>query len=222
MTGSAQTRPTRGVRWLLAAVAVGLALYFFPLFHVVSLAGPPRIAPAVSTENFDAAVSAEKFWREQLVPAATRAGPASAVIAALRRDPAAARLLAHQAGLGGTAHFFVRGTARVVARERNSLLVTLDAVDGELVALRFGPLFGNAVRDGTGLLDVNAFPGVQEFNALSAALNRLVESRVHPVLRERAIVGARLDFVGIAEAPETAAVAGQPLLVFVPVQVEIH
>jgi predicted lipoprotein len=87
-----------------------------------------------------------------------------------------------------------------------------------VVALRIGPVFGNTVRDGCGLLDVNAFPGLEEFNALSAELNALVERNVLPALKAGANVGATVRFAGCAEAPESAPDAGEPLLLIVPIQ----
>ena len=109
----------------------------------------------------------------------------------------------------------------MVAREKNILRLAPAGAESEIVVIRLGPVFGNTVRDGCGLLDVNAFPGLQEFNDLSAALNTLVEKNVLPLLREKAVVGATVNFVGCAEAPENAADAGEPLLTIVPVRVEI-
>ena len=68
---------------------------------------------------------------------------------------------------------------------------------------------------------MNSFPGLQEFNALAAALNALVEKSVGPLLREKAVVGTTVHFAGCAEAPEGAAEAGEPLLTIIPVQAEV-
>jgi predicted lipoprotein len=122
----------------------------------------------------------------------------------------------HRVGLGNAAYYFARGSGLVTAVERNRILVE---ISGAVVAIRTGPVFGNSVRDGCGLLDVNDVPGLAEFNALSAELNRLVEERVQPALKG-ATVGATLTFAGCAEAPETLP-AGGPLLTFIPVQVEL-
>ena len=198
------------------------ALWFFPLFHVVPLRTGAATATAdASRPAFDPAAFAEKFWREKLAPAASRATAAPIVISALRRDPgAAAKQHAHHVGIGGTAYYFVRGAGRVASVGNNEIVVTVDGADGAQVALRTGPLFGNIVRDGTGLLNVNEFPGLAEFNALSAEINRLVEARVLPALRDRAVVGASLEFAGCAEAPE--AVGAGPVLSLVPVYAEFR
>lgn len=203
-------------------MAFAALMWAFPLFHVVSLKSATSVAPdAAAPAAFDPAVAAAKVWKSDLPAAVPRAHELAVLTASLRDNPANARTrFGHAAGLG-TAYFFVRGSGKVVARERNAVHVAV-AGTKEIVALRIGPIFGNTVRDGCGLLDVNAFPGLQEFNALSAELNQLVERNVLPGLRDKAVVGATVQFVGCAEAPESASDAGDPLLLIVPVQAEVR
>jgi predicted lipoprotein len=201
---------------LLIAAAAGLAvlLYFFPLFRIVPLSAP---AAATGSVAFDPVAAAAKIWKTDLPAAAPRALELRILAPALRQNAETAKAtFAKSSGLGA-AYYFVRGSGRVVARDRNHLRVALDGTGAELVALRVGPVFGNTVRDGCGLLDLNAFPGLQEFNALSAELNALVEKSLLPALREQAVVGTTVHFAGCAEAPESAPDAGEPLLTIVPV-----
>ena len=77
--------------------------------------------------------------------------------------------------------------------------------------------FSNVVRDAPGLLNVNDYPSSQDFNAISEALNRIVEERVQPKLREQAKTGATIEFVGCAEVNDESTDL-RPLKV-VPIQV---
>lgn len=215
-------------RWpaiVLVVLAAGL-LVAFPPFRVVSRkpgSAPvqPGGAPAAPAA-FDAAAFAAGFWTGQLQPAAASAVGLQPILVALLKDPAAAaQAHGRQVGLGGPVYFFARGTGRVVAVERGRLVVAIDGLEGATVAVRTGPVFGNTVRDGCGLLEVNRVPGLAEFNAISAELNRLVEERVQPGLKAAEVtVGAHLAFAGCAEAPER--VGDGPLLNFIPVQAEVR
>lgn len=210
---------------LLIAAVVAVLLYFFPLFRVVSLktqAAAAATAAASAPAAFDPVTAAAKFWKTDLPPAIPRAVELKALAPAIRANAETAKTKYAPAADFGTAYYFVRGSGKVVARERNVLRLALDDAASEIVALRIGPVFGNTVRDGCGLLDVNSFPGLQEFNTLSAELNSLVEKNVLPLLREQAVVGATVHFAGCAEAPESAADAGEPLLMIVPVQAEVR
>jgi predicted lipoprotein len=167
-------------------------------------------------------VAAAKVWRDEIPAAAAKASDAAAVVTALRNDVDAAKTRFGKAVGVGAAYFFVQGRGRVTARERNQLTVALDGAPGEVIALRIGPVFGNTIRDGCGRLDLNAFPGLTEFNALSAELNALAEQTVLPALRQRAQVGSKVTFAGCAEAPDYAADPGEPMLTIVPVSAEVQ
>ncbi len=220
MTAPAAPSPRRLPPWpVLSAVVVltGL-LVAYPPVRLGSRQAVAATTAAAATAAFDAVAFGAEFWRDRLLPAAAAAPAAGPVLADLRRDPAAAaRTHGRQVGLGQAAYYFVRGTGRVTAVERSRLLVE---IDGATVALRTGPVFGNAVRDGTGLLEVNQAPGLAEFNALSAEINRLIEERVQPALRTGVAVGTTVTFAGCAEAPETLPASG-PLLTFIPVVAEV-
>jgi predicted lipoprotein len=190
---------TPGRRRLIvgAAVAASAAvlLYFLPPFHVVPL------DVAGQRAAFDPAAFVDRFWTERLLPASRGAADAAELIAAVQQDrQAAMRTYGRRMGLGGAYYYFVAGSGQIVSVDRNSVDLALrDDQQQVHVLLEAGPIFGNAVRDGTGLLDVNDFANSQDFNALSAEINRRIEQNVLPELRRMASVGAPIRFVGCAE-----------------------
>src|SRR3972149_3689600 len=168
------------------AGAVLAFIWGFPLFRIVPFRVPGEIIKDQSVNvTFDAAAAAAQIWKTDLRAAADRAAELKSFAGLLRQDPVMARAQhAKTAGLG-SAYYFVRGRGKVLARDHNHIRVALDGAEPATVALRIGPVFGNTLRDGCGLLDVNAFPGLQEFNALAAELNAPVELNVLPALREK-------------------------------------
>jgi predicted lipoprotein len=183
----------------IAAVAgVALVTWAFPLFHVVPLdKAPGTRGPA----QFDAAGFAGKYWDERLMPALPRAAEARAVLAAIDGDfRAAGGTYGRTVGISNSYFVFIQGTGRVVAVDPKGVGLALrDGPAGPDVVLPVGMVFGNTVRDATGLLDMDEFPNSQHFNGIAAELNRLVETRVLPRLRDRAEVGRTIRFVGCAE-----------------------
>jgi predicted lipoprotein len=150
---------------------------------------------------FRAADYVQDFWATKLALAFDDAADASAVLAALRTNPAEARTqYGRTAGLGRSTFYFLRGTGTVVSVDKKSIGVSLKSENDEAdVVLETGLLFGNTVRDATGLVSGDDFPNSQQFNAISAELNRRIEANVLPPLRERANVGDAIVFVGCAE-----------------------
>jgi predicted lipoprotein len=87
----------------------------------------------------------------------------------------------------------------VVEASEEAVGLALEPGGPVAVVIELGPVFGNTLRDGCGLLDVNEFPDSRDFNAISAALNRRVEERVLPGLRARAAPGTVVEFAGCVD-----------------------
>ncbi len=188
----------RGFFWMTVIVLLAGICWAFPLFHVVPLerAVKERAAAAFNPTEF-----AEKFWSERLLKSTDKAVKAEELLPAIKADAAGARKkFARTVGVSESYTYFVSGRGRVLAvsGDEISLAITAGATEVEVI-LQTGLLFGNAVRDGTGLLNVNDFPNSQDFNAISEALNQIIEKRVQPNLRERAKPGATVRFVGCVE-----------------------
>lgn len=188
----------RLVATISTLVAACVLFWFFPLFHVVprgtTLAEKQQVA-------FDAADYVKKFWAEKLTPTFGQAADAATVLAALRDDPQHARAdFGRSVGLGRATLYFTRGSGKIVSVDDKAIGVSL-AADGSRadVAIQTGLLFGNTIRDATGLIHGDDFANSQHFNKVSTELNRVVETTVIPRLIQQAKVGAAIEFVGCAE-----------------------
>ena len=215
--------PRARLFWRAGVLLVaGLLLWAFPPFHVVKSSQSHGVkADNNAGAPFDAAAAATRIWTKDFPAAADKAGDLLQLARAVQSNPTLARTQhGRQSGLGAT-YYFARGKGRVLSREGSRVRVALDDANTLVIELRLGPVFGNTVRDGSGLLNVNSFPGLQEFNALSGELNTLVETQILPALREKALPGTSISFTGCAEAPESLPAAGAPLLVFIPIKAEI-
>ena len=207
----------RAARWLIAIVAIAGVYWRFPLFRVVPLkqATAEKVAATFNATRF-----AETFWTNQLPAALDKTVKADVLLPAIQADAAATKKkFSRSVGLSEGYFYFVSGSGRVVAVSDDEVLVAVtDGVTNAEVALQAGLVFGNALRDGTGLLNSSDYPNSQDFNDISAALNHIVETRVQPKLREQAKVGGKISFTGCAEVAD-ASTDLHPLKV-IPIQTE--
>ncbi len=184
----------------LIVVLAGMSGLFWvcPLFRVVSL---KKVESAKADARFDPAEFATKFWDDQLTASLAQASDAREVLDAIDRDfPGARNRFGRSVGISDSFLVMLQGTGRVVEVNSKGVgLALLDAADAPDVVLPVTMIFGNTVRDATGRLNVSDFPNSQDFNAVSTELNRLVEARVLPQLRDRVEVGQEIQFVGCAE-----------------------
>jgi predicted lipoprotein len=200
-------------------ILLGVVCKFFPLFHIVPL---KRAETEKNAGIFDAAKFANDFWSEKLPKSFDRAADAKELLAAINNNPTAAqKKYAHTLSLGGGYFYYLRGEGRIVATNNDgvSLAINTKATNAEVV-LETGLIFGNAVRDGTGLLNASDYSNLQDFNNISAGLNKLVEAHVLPKLRADAYVGATVKFVGSAEVDDETTDL-HPLQI-VPIQAEVE
>jgi predicted lipoprotein len=188
----------------LAFLIVAAGVFWrYPLFHIVRL---DELQAARQQATFDAAAFAKTFWDKTLVPSLGKAQDATELFSKLDNAPKEVRgQFGRKVGVGRTTLFFVRGRGTVTHIDKKGVGISLtgDNTSPDIV-LHTGLLFGNVARDATGLLDASNYANSQQFNDISTELNRIIETRVIPVLKEGAATGKTLHFVGCAEVSDTA------------------
>ncbi|HXT13672.1 MAG TPA: DUF2291 family protein [Candidatus Angelobacter sp.] len=191
----------RAVRWIIAIAIIAVVCWLFPLFHVVPL---KKVKAEQAATAFNATRFAENFWTNQLLPSLNKAVKAGVLLPAIQADPAAAKKkYARSVGLSDAYFYFLSGTGRVVSVSDDAIsLAVTDGTTNAEISLQTGLIFGDAIRDGTGLLNASDYPNSQDFNDISAALDHLVETRVLPGLRQQAKPGAKIFFAGCAEVDD--------------------
>lgn len=187
---------------IMVIVLAGLCC-IFPPFRVRSL---KAMREAETGAQFNATNFVSRFWVERVLPAAAHAVDVTKVLEASAAAPGNVRdRFGRTVGISSSYYLFVRGSGRVVRVTADEIgLAVRSPGDVPDVTIPLGPVFGNAVRDGTGLLDSSGFPNAQEFNDISTALDSMVEISVLPPLQRVAALGKRIRFVGCVEVGDEA------------------
>ena len=181
---------------LIACGVVGGLLLAFPPFHVVSLELAKEEAQA---QAFDPARFALQFWQEQLPSTFDNAYDAQVVLDAIRRDRKSAKArYGRVVGLSGPHHYYLKGSARIVAMSEREVELALGGNGSERadIVLAVSMIFGNEILNATGLVKHSQFKRTNEYNAVSAEVNKIVESELAPAFLEKAEIGATVQFVG--------------------------
>ena len=208
----------RWAGWLIAVVVVAGVCWFFPLFRVVSV---EQATKEKSAAAFDPKRFARVFWEAKLPHALSNAVPAEVLLPTIGANAAEAKQkFSRSVGVSESYTYFISGKGRVLSVTEDEVLLAVSAsATNADVSLQLGLLFSTAVRDAPGWLNVNDYPSSQDFNAISEALNQIVEERVQPKARQQAKTGATIEFIGCAEVNDESTDL-RPLKV-VPIQVAI-
>jgi predicted lipoprotein len=177
------------------AVVLAILLVIFLSLDIHRL-DSARARPAA--EVFKAEAFVEVFWEEHLPARLGEAVPAGTLFRMLEEDPDRAfENYSHKLGISNTHYFFIRGEGFVNSVEEEYITVGLD--DNKNVELETVFIFGNAVRDGSGLVNIDDFENMMDFNLVSVYINRKVKREVADPLRDKASEGMRISFTGAAE-----------------------
>lgn len=173
----------------------------YPPFRIRSQAARLK---AVEETTFNPTGFVEKFWSASLLPATDKAVDVGKVLAVIAEDPSKVRgQFGRTVGISSSYSLFVRGKGRVVSVSEDAIGLAVRATGDEPdVTIPLGIVISNVVRDGTGLLSSSSYPNAQEFNEISAGLNKIVEEKVMPEAKRVAVVGKTLEFAGCVEVED--------------------
>ena len=182
------------ITYLAGGVAILLVAY-----HSVYFKRLDEVKAAQAGRTFNAAAYAQTLWNQKMIPGLGKAVEIKELLPMLSADPAQAfDRYSHALGIGNLRYFLVRGEGKVTAVDADDITVAITGTAGQTVRIATEYIFGNAARDATGMVDINDFTNTMDFNNVSAELNKIIRSRVLPLLKNRK-VGDTISFAGAVE-----------------------
>lgn len=179
--------------YLLAALAVILVLVFS--FKTENL---QDYKAKTSVNSFDADAYARNLYDNELSACVEKAPDAATFLQEFTADKAAALdKYGRRLGISSTSYLMLKGQGVIEAVESEYVVVTLPDNSKVLLATDF--IFGNAVRDGSGKVDISGFVNMTNFNAVTVAINHILKAEVVEPFRKQAVVGRHVAFAGAAE-----------------------
>ena len=156
---------------------------------------------AAASKDFDAKTYAKKYFNDKLVPALKDAIDLNQLLTLLQKDKEKTfDQYSHALGIGNIRFFLVKGEGEIVSVNENDVTISLKADSSQKsvqIATEF--VFGNAIRDASGFIDVNEFKNTMDFNNVSAEVNKIVRNEVLPPFKAIAKKGQNIRFSGAVE-----------------------
>lgn len=180
----------------LLVVVVGLlaykSVYFKKLSEVKAVAG---------TQKFDPVSYAQTYMSKKLPVALNQSLEFNQLLQLLQTDPNKAfSQYSHALGIGNIRFFLVHGQGEVskILEDHTSLIIRQDSAARQVeIATEY--VFGNAIRDASGLININEFNNTMDFNNVSAEINKTIRTSVLPSFKAQAKKGDRVEFAGAIE-----------------------
>lgn len=154
-----------------------------------------------SSSKFDARTYARNYFNSKLIPSLSNAIEINQLISLIETNKEQTfGKYSHALGIGNIRFFLVRGQGLVTSINENdvTVLTKADTTEREIrIATEF--VFGNAIRDASGKIDINEFSNTMDFNSVSAEINKIVRTEVLPQFKKIVQKGDTIQFAGAIE-----------------------
>ena len=152
-------------------------------------------------QKFDPVSFSKKLWLEQLPAKMDSAVALTNLIGAVAKEKEIAlKEYTRALAIGNYRYALVKADLQVVTVKDDEVLATVLAGDSTIqVKLATEFIYGNAVRDASGLIRVEDFPNTSDLNGISEELNRIVRTDVIPSVKGKLKAGDKLDVVAALE-----------------------
>ena len=184
------------VQYIITAIVIVLVAYNSVYFKKLDAVKASHVA-----KEFNAAQYAANFWDKKLTVSLNKAIEVTKLSALLSSDPAKAfNDWSHALGIGNLRYFLVTGKGMIESVNDDYVAVMVQGDSSkQVVRIATEYIFGNAVRDATGLININEFTNTMDFNNVSAEINKIIREKVLPAFKQKVKKGDPIEFTGAIE-----------------------
>lgn len=179
--------------------SITIILVVFLAYHSVYFKKLDEVQ--ASSTDFKARSYARNYFDSKLLPASNNAVDINQLITLIRTDRNGTfDKYAHALGIGNIRYFLVKGEGEVTAINENDISITVNTDTTKnvyLLATEF--VFGNALRDASGKININEFSNTMDFNNVSSEINKIVRTEILPPFRSKVKQGDVVQFAGAIE-----------------------
>jgi len=183
-------RKVKYILWLAVLVIVAYNSVYFKKLDSMKAAG---------TDKFDAAAYAKNYLQKQLPTLAGKAIDIDQLLTDLKTSPQKAfDTYSNALDIGSIRFFWIKGKGKLVNIDDNDIYLSTDNGHTTIkIAAEY--VFGNAVRDASGLVHINDFNSTTDLNNISAEVNKIIRTQVLPAIKAEAKKGDEVEFLGALE-----------------------
>ena len=184
----------KAIKYIISVVVIIVIAYNSVYFKKLD-----EVKAAEISKEFNAESYAQNFWDKKLMPNLDKAVDLGKLTIMLSTDTVKTfDTYSHALGIGNLRYFLVKGKGTITAANEDDISVLLDS-NKQTISIATEYIFGNAVRDATGLIDINEFSSTMDFNNVSAELNKIIRAKVLPPFKSTMKKGNTIEFFGAIE-----------------------
>ncbi len=158
-----------------------------------------EVKAASVSKKFDAPKYAAGYF-QKLVPVLQQSIDINSLRGLLLTDPAKAfDSYSHGLGIGNIKYFLTKGKGKVISIEESSMLLMVNDSNNLNIRIATEFIYGNAVRDAGGIINLKDFTSTSDLNDVSAEINKKIRNEVLPAFLKKVKTGDMVAFAGAVE-----------------------
>ena len=187
---------TKAIKYIVAVVVLIIVVYNSVYFKKLD-----EVKASKAATEFNAAQYAENFWNTKLMQNLNKAVNLNQLITMLSTNPSKTfETYSHALGIGNLRYFLVSGKGTISSINEDDITIQLQNDSSKQnITIATEYIFGNAVRDATGLININEFKNTMDFNNVSAEINKIIRAKVLPSFKANVKKESAIEFVGAIE-----------------------
>jgi predicted lipoprotein len=178
----------KGIKYAITIVVIVFVAYnsvYFKKLSEVKAAG----------KTFDAAAYAQNLLNKQLPDVEAKTPDIDEVLAQLKTDPSKVLEKYGKAlAIGNTRYLLIKGKGNITGVEESDVQLTTSGKNQLQIATEY--IFGNAVRDASGLVNLNDFSNTLDLNNISAEIDKIIRNKIVPSFKQTVKQGNEVEFTG--------------------------
>jgi hypothetical protein len=149
-------------------------------------------------KQFNATAYARSYINQQLLPSATKAPEIDQLLIQLKNKPDSMfKSNSHALDIGNIRFFMTSGQGTITSMDDNNVYLLTPNKQAVKIAIEY--IFGNALRDASGIIRINDFTNTMDINNVSAEINKIVRNEVIPPFKTKVKKGSTVTFAGAFE-----------------------
>lgn len=149
-------------------------------------------------KTFNAVAYAKTYLDIKLLPSLNKLPHIDSLLIELKYNPKDAfKMHSHALAIGNIRFFMIKGEGIITDVKEHEVTLATTGSRNLKIATEF--VFGNALRDASGIIKAEDFTNSMDLNNVSAEINKLVRQEVLPAFKGKVKIGDKVTFAGAFE-----------------------
>lgn len=178
--------------------SIAVLVIMFLAYNSVYFRSLSALKAEAAGKDFNPAAYAKNYVKTELPPSLSKAPDVDTLLALLKSEPKTAfKLYSNALAVGNVRFFMVNGQGIVTSLGDNDITLKTKGNYSLTIATEF--IFGNALRDASGIIKVEDFTNSTNLNNVSAEINKIVRETILPPFKNDVKIGDFIKFSGAFE-----------------------